>query len=53
VEDIFSVVVGKKSFPGWVAEPEQHARFNSIVDAFANVPEGDPKFLAAFQKGVN
>jgi hypothetical protein len=52
-EDILDVVVGRKSFPGWVAEPWRHARFNSIIEAVNNAPEGDPKFLAAFQKDVN
>jgi FAD-dependent monooxygenase len=53
VQDIFDVVVGKKSFPGWVAEPPRHGRFNSIIEAVNSAPDGDPKFLAAFQKEIN
>jgi len=53
VEDILSIVVGKKSFPGWVVEPERHGRFQTIIEAVSSLPQGDPKFLAAFQKEVN
>jgi hypothetical protein len=53
VEDILDVVVGKKSFPGWIAGPWRNARFNTIIKAVNSAPEGDPKFLAAFQKDVN
>jgi hypothetical protein len=49
----YDVVVDKKSFPGWVAEPEKRGRFHSIVEAVNSAPQGDPKFLAAFQKDVN
>ena len=51
VEDILDIVVGKKSFPGWVPEPEKHPRFNSIIEAIKTV--GDPKYLAAFDDDVN
>jgi hypothetical protein len=53
VEDILDVVVGKKSFPGWISEPWRNAQFNTIIEAVNRAPDGDPKFLAAFQKDVN
>jgi len=53
VEDILDVVVGKKTFPDWTPEPERHVRFNTIIEFLNGAPEGDPKFLAAFQKDVN
>jgi FAD-dependent monooxygenase len=53
VEDILDVISGKKAFPGWVPEPPRHARLNTIVDGMKHGPQGDPKFLAAFQKDIN
>jgi hypothetical protein len=42
-----------KSFPGWVAQPEvNYERVNAAIEMSVG-PDGDPKFLAAFQKEVN
>lgn len=52
VEDVLDVVLGHKSCPGWVAK-EASGKFKSIIKAVENFPDGDPKFLAAFQQEVN
>jgi len=54
VEDILDVISGKKAFPGWVPETSTTLhRLNTIVDGMKHGPQGDPKFLAAFQKDIN
>jgi len=54
VNDILSVVVGKKSFPGWVEPPAvSYGRVKAVIEMIDNSADGDPKFLAAFQKEVN
>lgn len=53
IREIFDVVLGKQPFPGWKPQPTRDGKFKSIIEKVENNPEGDPKFLAAFQKDVN
>ena len=53
VKDILDIVVGKKSFPEWTVRPDPVGRHLAMIDATEKNLDGDPKFLAAFQKEVN
>ena len=53
VKDILNVVLGHKPFHGFVPSPPRDANFKSIIEKVEGNPEGDPKFLAAFQKEIN
>jgi FAD-dependent monooxygenase len=42
-KDVEDIIVGNKSFPGWVPEEERHGLFKTIIKGN---PLGDPKFLS-------